>query len=320
MPAAPPPAAPSGPAAAPASGGAPRNPDTAVRRALLWWFQAPASAHVAINFAIDFSPARDYLATLAAQDAAAAGPAEGPRAERVTVQHLLVGAIARSLAAFPLANAQIVGKRIAMRDRVGVAMPVNLLGHPGGARRELGVMVLADADRLSLREIAARSRRSVAQERTGRSTNRWMRQVVSMAERAPPWAFYRAMDSYERLRQGRLGSALVYRAVPATTLISNAGAPFQAVPGVLFRGGALSPPTRLGHVGTVWGTSTVQDEVIVVDGQPAVRPMLPLLLLFDHRLLDGVAAGRLALHLAGLLSRPDLAFGPTGEAPGVGLG
>ncbi|MCK6506091.1 2-oxo acid dehydrogenase subunit E2 [Myxococcota bacterium] len=303
-----------------APGAAPRDPDTAVRRALLWWFQAPASAHVAVNFAIDFSQARAYLARLAAQDAAAETSATGQPPARVTVQHLLVAAVARSLAAFPLANAQIVGRRIVVRERVGVAMPVNLLGHPGGKRRELGVSILADADRLSLRELAVRGQGAVAQERSGRGTNRLVRQAVRLAERAPPWAFYGVMDGYERLRQGRLGSELVYRAAPATTLISNAGAPFQPVPGVLFRGGALSPPTRLGHVGTVWGTSTVQDEVVVVDGQPAVRPMLPLLLLFDHRLLDGVAAGRLALHFAGLLTRPEEAFGPTGQAHRPGSG
>lgn len=304
-------------AATPPPAAGPRDPHTAVRRALLWWFQAPATAHVAVNFAIDFTQARAYLARLADRASPAAG-GQAP-APRVTVQHLLVAAVARSLAAFPLANAQIVGRRIVLRERVGVAMPVNLLGHPGGARRELGITVVADADRLSLRELAERGTRAVAQERSGRGTNRLVRQVVRLAERAPPWAFDGLMDGYERVRQGRLGAELVYRAVPATTLISNAGAPFQAVPGVLFRGGALSPPTRLGHVGTVWGTSTVQDEVVVVDGQPAVRPMLPLLLLFDHRLLDGVAAGRLALHFAGILADPAQAFGPTGEAHRVGL-
>lgn len=292
----------------PAAPQVPRDPNSAVRRTLLWWFQEPANAHVSINFAVDFTAARAYLAALARQ--------EGPR---VTVQHLLLGAVARTLRAFPLANAQVRRNRIVMRDRVGVAMPVNLLGHEGGKQRELGIMLVQDADRLSLRELATASTRSVQRERQGKGTHPLVRLMLKVAERAPQPVFFGVLDGWERLRRAPITAELAFRAAPATTLLSNAGAPLGAPDGVLFRGGAISPPPRLGHVGTVWGSSMVQDEVVVVDGQPAVRPMLPLLLVFDHRLLDGVAAGRLALHLSGLLRAPEQAFGPDGEAPADGL-
>jgi len=274
-----------------------------VRRALLWWFQAPADAHVSVNFSIDFGPARAYLEQLATQP--------GPK---VTVQHLLTAAVARSLRRHPLANAQVVRNRIVLRPDVGVAMPVNLVGHPGGSRRELGVSLLPRADSLSLRELALQGGRSVKEEREGRPGNPLIRVITRLAEGVPLPLFFSAMDIFELARRLPGTSELVFRAVPATTLLSNVGAPFDQVPGMLFRGGALSPPTRLGHVGTVWGTSTVQDEVVAHQGQPTVRPMLPVLLLFDHRLLDGVAAGRLAQTFAGILADPAAEFGIEGQA------
>ena len=40
--------------------------------------------------------------------------------------------------------------------------------------------------------------------------------------------------------------------------------------------------------------------------------MLPMMLLFDHRLIDGVMAGRLAKTFGELLRDPGAAFGPDG--------
>jgi len=290
-------------------GSQPSNPNTAIRRALLWWFQSPAAAHVSFNFAVDFSASRAYL------DRLAQGP--GPR---VTVQHLLAAAVGRSLREFPLANAQIVRNRIVMRDRVGVAMPVNLLGHAGGKQRELGLALIEDAGGRSLREVAGSGASAVREEREGKGTNPLVKAMVRLAEGLPQPAFFGVMDLFERAREAPGLSGMIHRAAPATTLLSNAGAPFSAVPGMLFRGASLSPPPRLAHAGTVWGCSTVQDEAIVLDGQVCVRPMLPMVLIFDHRLIDGVAAGRLAVRFASILKAPAEEFGHDGGAPPTSTG
>lgn len=281
----------------------PINPDNAVRRVLLWWFQTPAAAHVSLNFAVDFSGSRAYLDRLAAGD--------GPR---VTVQHLLAAAVGRALRDFPLANAQIVRNRIVMRPKVGVAMPVNLLGHPGGSRRELGLALLEDAGGRSLRDLAGAGASAVSDEREGRNTNGLVKTMVRLAEGMPLPVFFRLMDAFELAREAPVLSGRIHRAAPATTLLSNAGAPFRAVPGMLFRGASLTPPGRLAHAGTVWGCSTVQDEAIVLDGHVCVRPMLPMVLIFDHRLIDGVVAGRLAVRFSTIPTDPAAEFGQDGEA------
>jgi pyruvate dehydrogenase E2 component (dihydrolipoamide acetyltransferase) len=53
------------------------------------------------------------------------------------------------------------------------------------------------------------------------------------------------------------------------------------------------------------GAGRVRDEVVAVDGAPAVRPLLPLSLTFDHRAVTGGEATRfLAAVIASLQEGP----------------
>jgi pyruvate/2-oxoglutarate dehydrogenase complex dihydrolipoamide acyltransferase (E2) component len=45
---------------------------------------------------------------------------------------------------------------------------------------------------------------------------------------------------------------------------------------------------------------------LAVDGQLLIRPQLPLALSYDHRLIDGAAAGQFVRKLKTLLSDPKL--------------
>ncbi|MFN7146670.1 MAG: 2-oxo acid dehydrogenase subunit E2 [Myxococcota bacterium] len=49
-----------------------------------------------------------------------------------------------------------------------------------------------------------------------------------------------------------------------------------------------------------------------MDGAPAVRPMLPVLFQFDHRLVDGVLGARIATRFGAVLRDPASVFGPDG--------
>lgn len=284
-----------------------KPPLTAVRRGLIWWFREPASPYVSINVAIDFTAARAYLAGLAGT------------APPVTVQHLLVACLGRILREYPAANARIVGGRIRPIDGVGVGVPVNLFGHPGGRRgRELSLALIERADEKSLLEIARASAELVGAERLGRSSSWTIRQAIRAAELAPPGVLERGLDLLDRVASSPGGAELAFKLLPASTGLTNPGAALgkeeRLGDGVLFRAASFSPPVRLVHLGTLWGASAVQDEVIAVGGKPAVRPMLPVLFVFDHRLFDGVVAGRMLLRLAELLRAPAAAFGADGTA------
>ena len=62
---------------------------------------------------------------------------------KVTVQHLVTASIARTYVEFPMANASVIGNRIERFSHVGVAMPVNLLGHDGVEGHETTMIVVA---------------------------------------------------------------------------------------------------------------------------------------------------------------------------------
>jgi pyruvate/2-oxoglutarate dehydrogenase complex dihydrolipoamide acyltransferase (E2) component len=268
----------------------------------MWWFDTPGSPYVNANVAIDMTAAQAYLAALNAQD--------GPR---VSLQHLLCGAVGRTLGEFPMARARILGHHIVPEDRVGVAMPVNLLGHAEGARRELGLVVVEDAQQRDLRSMAETTRETVGNERAGKTDNAFFKTMLRVVEQADGPAMFAALDAFERARRSRRVDARLRRFAPITTGLTNPGAAISELDGVLVRGASVQIPMKLVHVATLWGITPIQQEVIPVDGQPAVRPMLPVLLTFDHRLMDGVYAGRVLKRFAAILLDPEPVFGPAGR-------
>jgi pyruvate/2-oxoglutarate dehydrogenase complex dihydrolipoamide acyltransferase (E2) component len=283
----------------------PSDGDSALRRAMMWAFGAPATAHIVLNGAADFSHANAYLAHLDAADS-----------EPVTVQHLLLGTLGRVLREFPAANARVQGGGIVRLDRVGVAMPVNLLGHDGGAHQAMGVTVISDVDRLSLRAISARCRAAVEQERGGKASNPLMGGLWKLASAIPQPVLSRGLDGLARVWHRPEVIERLYARFPASSFLSNPGAVFDKPEGMLLRSVSMFVPPRIGLLGTMWGIGAVQDEVVAVDGAPLVRPMLPIMFLFDHRLIDGVKAGRTLMRFAEILQHPEATFGANGERAG----
>ena len=117
------------------------------------------------------------------------------------------------------------------------------------------------------------------------------------------------------LQQPKFAERL-YDVFPVTTALSNPGSTLpNDVDGILFRGASINLPLRLLHVGTFWGMSTIQKEVIPIDNVPTVRPMLPITLVFDHRLIDGVKASELLLSVCKCIQDPASIFGKDGRLP-----
>ncbi len=287
---------------------APINTTSFVRKVLLWWFRGPwGHSHVSANIAVEMTPALDYLAALNALD---------PSLPKVTLQHLLAGAVGRTLGAFPAANARIVANRIVPTARVGLAMPVNLVGSAQGAHGELGMALVQDAHQQSLRALSAATRSAVAGEREGRSTNPFMRSLKSLAQALPQPALDRVLEGLHRVGQNPVLAEQLHRAYPATAALTNPGAALSDVQGARVLGAAFQLPQKLVHVGTLWGVSPIHEDVVVIDGKAVVGPVLPVLMMFDHRLVDGVMAGRMLTFFARILRDPAPVFGPDGGREG----
>ncbi len=274
----------------------------ATRRALMWWFGPPQTAHQNATVSLDAGQALAYLDGL-----------NGGGDTKVTLNHLLAATIARTLTEHPIANARIIGWKVFQPDHVGVAMPVSLTGHAGERRGELSMAVVPEVETLSLRQLAQRATRVVSGERSGKGQVPLVDVIFFLAERVPMRLVRGIFDGVSGALQHTVPASIFWSQAPATTALSNPGPAIGSVPGGLARGLALSLPARGLSMSTIWGVAMVQDEVRAVDGEIVVRPCLPLMLAFDHRTVDGILAGRLMARVGEILLDPAAVFGVDGE-------
>lgn len=68
---------------------------------------------------------------------------------------------------------------------------------------------------------------------------------------------------------------------------------------------AFAPFLPLGRCAVLILLSEVKERPVVVDGQVQARPVLRLCGSFDHRIIDGFAAGRLARSVRDAIERPE---------------
>jgi len=76
--------------------------------------------------------------------------------------------------------------------------------------------------------------------------------------------------------------------------------------GVFRVGYSITTPIINQPEAAILGTGAVEDRPVVREGQIVIRPIMPLSLTFDHRLLDGAPIGRFLGRLKELLENPHL--------------
>lgn len=273
---------------------------TVVRSFMLWLFDVPHGEPYVMT-TVDFRWER-ALAWIDTQNAR-----EGVR---VTTQHVFTSAVGRLFREFPEINARIFDNVIHTLPTVDIVMPVNLLG--SGVDRELSMVVIRNVDRLNPRQVAERLRPQVQQEREGKTDNAFLRTMLRFGSRSPGVLRF-ALSQVATLAHDRRGAALLSRSLPMSTLITNVGAALAEAPGLRFRAVAFSPPSKLIHVGSVFGVGPLERAAVVegkgADERIVVGTVLPVGFMFDHRLVDGVKAGRILTRLNELVQDPAATWG-----------
>lgn len=215
------------------------------------------------------------------------------RGIKLTMTHLVARAVGKALAANPELNAKVgLGRRILLRQQVDVLLSVAVAGG-----RDLSGVRIENADRLSLAQIAALANDRIEKTRHG------------------------ADPSYQRSRSlfGRLPSPLSRPLVRLTDLLSNElhlhlprlgmprdpfGSAIVTNVGMLGIDTAFAPLVPLSRCSMLFLVTEVRQRPRVVGDQVVPRPVLRLCASFDHRIVDGVQAGRMSEAVVRWIERP----------------
>ncbi len=266
--------------------------------AAIWGPQSDPSVYGSIE--LDAQPILDYVEQLRQQSG-----------ERVTVNHVVGRAVARLLAEFPDANAYVRLGRLYAREAVDIFFQVAVVDESDKAiaKADLSGTVIREADRKTTVELArelweqaGRVRRDEDEELArARSSMRWVPSLLLRPLiRFLGFVQYTLNLALPGMPRDPFGSAMV-------TTVGRFGLTGGFAP--------LFPPSRCPIVLLV-GAVTKRPVVVERDegDEIAIRPVLPLFVTFDHRVLDGFHASKLAARLQEMLAAPsELDAAPRGE-------
>ena len=266
-----------------------RLPLSAQRRFMLWFYDRPSNdPYVSITMDVDLEPALEFLDAF-----------QREHGERIGVQHLVTAAIARTLRAIPQVNVRILGRRLYALEHVNVAVPVHLEARHLGAD-ETGIMIVRDADRLSLLELARQTRSGARAERNGEDHKGGTAFLRRLARRVPAVAVDAALSV--------AGSWLVRlpfdERLVISTAVTNVGAVLKLPTGGRFRAFSATLPSKLGAVATAFALAPSGEAPIAVGNRVVVRRVLPMAIVIDHRAVDGVLMARLCEQVVRELVEP----------------
>jgi len=210
----------------------------------------------------------------------------------VSLSHVLLRSVAWALRDHPQFNRRLAGRRLYQYHDVNLLMPAR------DAHGDTQVLVIEQADRLSLTELsqtvwhqlagcnAADARESSEIVRDANIVRGVLRPLVPWVQRffnrfnvGPRWG-------YARLRRGSVYvNSLDFRGAPPMSSYKPSRFPSEM---------QLSSITQ----------GPVQSKVVVVEGKPEVRNVAPLYVRADHRAVDAYELGEFVATLRRYFSQP----------------
>lgn len=230
----------------------------------------------------------------------------GRTGAKVTMTHAVARALAGTLRAHPGLNCLIRRGKIWQRRDVDVfcqvAVPPADSGKQPGAKlqgADLSGVVVRNADRLDTAGIAAKLEQVAAKIRARDDPN--LKQIKGMMNVLPPWLAKPVMRLLTYLTMD-WGWNLTRLGMPddpfGSVMVTSLG-----MFGIRHAYAPLFPNSRC--IGVIL-VGEVYDKVVAVDGQPVVRPVLPLQIALDHRIIDGFQAAVLQREMQQRLQDPKL--------------
>jgi len=223
--------------------------------------------------------------------------------EKVTPTHLVVRALALALARCPEANVLMRWSRIYQREEVDIFCQVAIPGE----KPDLSGATIRRADTKGPAELARELAQRAARVREGTdkelgATQRMLAWMPTFLARFVIWMA--GLLSYT------FNLDLRWLGLPRDPF---GGAMVTSV-GSLGIDEGYPPLVPMSRVSLLICAGRIEEKPVVRDGQIVIRPVSVLTCTFDHRLMDGLIAGRLATHVIGYLSDPQK---HEGAAPGA---
>lgn len=258
------------------------------RRLAVHVWKRPSDPTVYGVLEVDMRRSLAYLDELNAQ----------PGVARATPAHLVVKAIAKALAETPAANGMIALGRVYLRDSVDVYCQV---ATDGG--RDLSGVKIRHADAKSVADVADELAASAAAVREGRdkgseATKKSLARVPDFLLR-PMLALTGFLTFDLRLDLSAFGVAYDQF---GGAMVSNVG-------GFGLHNG-LAPLVPVSRSSIVLLVGEVSERPLVDEGRVIAAPMLNIGATFDHRLIDGFQASKMARTVIESVRDPFTAFGP----------
>lgn len=256
-----------------------RRPSMWRRMALAAWSH-PSDPQVYARLEVDIGLARDYARRESEQTG-----------QRITMLHLVARSVALALRRYPEANALVRCRRVYPRRQIDLFFQV---AAPDG---DLSGVVIRDVD--------AKSPAQIAQElhASARAVKRRSDPVLAKARRRldkTPGPVYRVLLRVLDFVGYTLNLSLAWLGIPKDPF-GGAMVTDLASLGIAEAFAPLVPRTR---VPLVVAVGRVEDKPVVRDGLVVVRPVCVLCATFDHRVMDGRLAGRVARAVVGYLADP----------------
>ncbi len=208
----------------------------------------------------------------------------------VTMTHVVGAALGRAICAVPEVRARVVLGHIHEFPSCDVGFAVDIAG---GA--DLAPVKVLNVNEKSPADIARELSPAAARLRTGRDPGFSL--SSSIVRMLPPWSMRPVLAAAGFLIGGLGVPALGQKGSPL-------GAAFVSNVGPLGLDEAFLAPLPFARVPLYLAIGAVQDAAMVVDGEVVVRPQVVLGATADHRIVDGVHAGQLAIVLRRLLADP----------------
>lgn len=214
----------------------------------------------------------------------------------ISVPHVLIGAVARSLARYPQLNCRIIGARIYRFRDVNVRIV-----RYDGRRSDVDILTLTRADQISLEDIARFMWSSQLEIASDQNADRLDKVVLSSG---PDWSrrwtsrLFWWLDRHFRLpRLGRID-----RHLDAAVVVNYLGFA-EAPPMTMYKPSKFPDESSLLSV----TLGRIEEKPVVFEGRIVARRVAPLFVRADHRVTDAHLLSRFIGSLRDALACPQTA-------------